>query len=62
MTHPYVPPINERINDHCGVTPASVPWPSIAQADEQEAPVLEELRRLAFDGVAGELENPAGDE
>src|SRR5205814_1813685 len=31
-----------------------------SQADEEEAPVVEELRRLAFEGVTDELENPAG--
>src|SRR4029079_4412957 len=30
-----------------------------AQADEEEAPVVEELRRLALEGMADELEDPA---
>jgi 8-oxo-dGTP pyrophosphatase MutT (NUDIX family) len=33
-----------------------------AQADEQEAPVVHELRTLPFIGVTDELENPADDE
>ena len=33
-----------------------------AQADEQEAPVLQELGRLSFVGVTDELQDPADDE
>src|SRR6478735_7924447 len=33
-----------------------------AQPDEQEAPVLEELGRLALEPVADELQHPANDE
>lgn len=36
--------------------------PPPADADEQESPVVEELRRLAFEGVADELKDPAEDE
>jgi hypothetical protein len=32
--------------------------PPPTDADEQESPVVEELRRLAFKGVADELEDP----
>jgi len=36
--------------------------PPPADTDEQKSPVAEEFRRLAFEGVADELENPSGDE
>lgn len=36
--------------------------PPPAHADEQEAPIVEELRRLAFEGMADELENPSDEE
>lgn len=36
--------------------------PPPADADEEESPVAEELRGLAFEGVADELEDPAEDE
>lgn len=32
-----------------------------SQAHEQEAPVFEEFRWFAFEGVADELQNPAAD-
>src|SRR5580704_10509769 len=35
--------------------------PPPADADEQEAPVGKEFRRLAFEGVTDELENPSED-
>ena len=35
--------------------------PPPTYANEQEAPVVEELRRLAFEGVADELEDPSQD-
>ena len=52
---------------HEPVAPPLVPAPSgfavnlcppPADADEQESPVTEEFRGLAFEGVADELENP----
>ena len=36
--------------------------PPPADADEQKPPVTEEFRRLAFEGVADELEDPSEDE
>ena len=36
--------------------------PPPADADEQESPVAEELRGLAFEGVADELEDPSHEE
>jgi hypothetical protein len=36
--------------------------PPPAEADEEESPVAEELRGLAFEGVADELEKPSKDE
>jgi hypothetical protein len=36
--------------------------PPPAGADEQETPVVEEFRGLAFEGMADELENPSGKE
>ena len=36
--------------------------PPPADADEKEAPVAEELGRLAFEGVANELEYPSDNE
>src|SRR6266849_10086961 len=36
--------------------------PPPAGADQQEPPVLKKLRRLAFEGMANELENPSGEE
>jgi|SRR5580658_125695 hypothetical protein len=36
--------------------------PPPAHADEQETPVVEKFRRLAFEGVADELENPSDEE
>ena len=36
--------------------------PPPADADEEEPPIAEEFRRLAFEGVADELENPSDHE
>lgn len=36
--------------------------PPPADADEEESPVFEEFRRLAFEGMADELEDPSQDE
>jgi hypothetical protein len=36
--------------------------PPPADADEQETPVAKEFWRLAFEGMADELENPSEDE
>jgi len=36
--------------------------PPPAHANEQETPVAEKFRRLAFEGVADELENPSDEE
>jgi len=35
--------------------------PPPADADEEESPVAEKLRRLAFEGVADKLKNPSQD-
>jgi hypothetical protein len=36
--------------------------PPPAHADEQETPVVKELRRLSFEGVSDELKNPSDEE
>ena len=36
--------------------------PPPADADEEESPVAKEFRRLAFEGMADELENPSDHE
>jgi hypothetical protein len=45
--------------DHYGSSLAVDFCPPPADADEEETPVTEEFRRLAFEGVADELENPS---
>ena len=48
------------MNDELGFAVDLGPPP--ADAHEEEAPVVEEFGRLAFEGVADELENPSHEE
>ena len=57
---PLLPTATPALKKRLGSTLDFGPPP--ADANKEKAPVVEELRRLAFEGVADELEDPANHE